>query len=323
MEKHLLVLRCFAVLALVSACGAEPPPPAEYPPVEEPPAPAVEPPAAVIAVEEAPPPPPVQVVAGESTPLEGAAPTLKIKSPAAGKLIKSGDVEIKVEIKNWTLTSDGPHVHLIVDNEPYIAVRDASKPINVSALVRDNLHHELAEGTHVVRLFPGRARHESVKLAEAFATLVFHYKKKTEGFSFNATAPLLTYSRPKGCVVAGERVLLDFFVSNAELSATGPRVRYAIDSTVSGDILTWAPHFIENLPIGDHTLQLSLVDAEGNAIAGMFNDTTRTVTVAPNCDAPAPTAATPAETAPAAAPTTESAPTPATGTVAPAADAPK
>jgi hypothetical protein len=203
---------------------------------------------------------------------------------------------------------------MIVDNEPYIAVRDASKPINVSALVRDNLGHELAEGSHVIRLFPGHGHRESVKVAGAFASIVIHYKKKTEGFTFDPKAALLTFSRPKGCQVAGSRVLLDFFVTNAELSATAARVHYAIDGSVAGDITSWVPHYIENLPEGQHTIQLTLANADGTAIAGPFNDTTRTITVEKECAAPAPAAV------PAPAPAPEAAPTPAP-TPAPAAPA--
>jgi hypothetical protein len=300
MEKHRFLLGLLLLSGVMVACGSDPLPPAEYPAVEEPPPPVVsEPIAPAPVVAEAPPPPPVQVVAGEPTPLTGSAPTLKIKSPMSGKLIKSGDVMIKVEVKNWTLSADGPHLHMIVDNEPYIAVRDASKPVNVSALVRDNLGHELADGTHVVRVFPGHGHHESVKVASAFAMLVFHYKTKTDGFTFDPAAPLLTFSRPKGCLIAGERALLDFFVSNTELSATANRVRYTIDGSLTGDITTWAPHYIENLSEGAHALRVALVTADGSPVPGMFNDTTRTIIVATECAPPAPAAA-PAAAPPAA-----------------------
>lgn len=319
MEKHCLRILAAAALSLALACGSDPPPPAEYPPVEAPPPVVTTEPVVEPVVEEPTPPPPVQLVAGEHTPIEGDTPTLKIKSPAAGKVIRSGDVLVKLEVKNWALTADGPHLHLIVDNEPYIAIRDVSKPINVSALVRDNLGHELAEGSHVIRLFPGRGHHESVKSAGAFASLVFHVKKKSEGFAFDPAAPLLTFSRPKGCVTLGSRVLVDFFVTNAELSTESARVRYTVDG-VTGDITTWAPHFIENLPEGEHTLQLTLVNVEGTPIAGPFNDTTRTFSVAKDCNPPAPAATTPAPAAATPAPAATT-PAPAAATPAPAAAA--
>ncbi|HKP60142.1 MAG TPA: hypothetical protein VJV78_25630 [Polyangiales bacterium] len=243
-----------------------------------------EPPRATVA-EPTPPPPPVQVVAAENTPLEGAAPTVKLRAPKDGQLVKTDKVEVALDVKNWGLSPDGNHIHLIVDNEPYIAVRDVSKPLDLAALVQQELGHPLSEGTHVLRAFPGRGHHESVKELGAFAISVFHYKSKSTDFKLDPKAPLLTYSRPKGCADAGNRVLLDFYVSNTKLSPTDSRVHYVIDSNVSGDIVAFTPHYVENLPAGEHTLQLTLQDANGNPVPGMFNDTTRKIKVAPDCKA--------------------------------------
>lgn len=284
-------------LSLVAGCASAPEPPPEYPPMEAPPAASAtgtatppEPPTAAPAA-------PVQVVAAENTPLEGAAPTVKLRTPQNGQLIKADKVDVTLDVKNWGLTPDGPHIHLIVDNEPYIAVRDASKPIDLVALVQKELGHPLSEGTHVLRAFPGRGHHESVKESGAFDIRVFHYKSKTADFKFDPKAPLLTYSRPKGCSDAGSRVLLDFYVTNTQLSPTDSRVHYVLDSNVSGDIVAFTPHYIENLAAGEHTLELTLRDASGNAVPGLFNDTTRTIKIAPDCKALAAAAApTPAAT---------------------------
>lgn len=228
---------------------------------------------------------PIRVIAGERTPIEGASPTLRIVAPRAGQLVRTGNVSLRLRLTNWPLAPEpGQHVHVIVDDEPYIAVRDVSAPIDLNRLVQENLGHELAEGTHVVRVFPSRGHHESVKTDGAFAMAVFHYRSQTEGFSLDANAPLLTYSRPKGCNPAGERVLLDFYLSNVELAADGHRVRYAIDDEVRGDITSWAPHFIEGLPAMSHTVQLQLVNAEGEVVPGPFNDTRRTIQVRESCE---------------------------------------
>lgn len=233
--------------------------------------------------EDEPPPAPVRVVAGERAPLEGDAPTVRITAPRNGQRIARGRVDLRLTVRNWPLEPEpGRHVHVIVDDEPYIAVRDISRPIDLTELVRQNLGHDLAQGTHVVRVFPSRGHHESVKAEGAFAVVLFHYGAPTEGFSFDASAPLLTYSRPKGCNAAGERILLDFYLQNVELAADGHRVRYAIDGR-GGDITAWAPHWIENLPSGEHTVRLTLVDAQGEPVPGPFNDTTRTITVAESC----------------------------------------
>jgi hypothetical protein len=302
----------FTLVLGLAGCAGEPTPPGEYPAMEAPPAAAAsaaatpEPPSAPPAPV-APAPPPVQVVAGENTPLEGAPPTLHFKTPREGQLIKAETVEVSFDVKNWSLTPDGNHIHLIVDNEPYIAVRDVSKPIDLRALVQKELGHELAEGTHVLRAFPGRGHHESVKEAGAFDERTFSFKIKSPDFKFDAKAPLLTFSRPKGCVDLGARALLDFYVLNAKLGATEYRVRYAIDGTLGGDIVSWTPHFIENLPEGEHKIELQLQDPNGAPVPGPFNDTTRTFRVAKDCKAPAGAAAT---SAPTPAPPTPAATTP-------------
>lgn len=233
---------------------------------------------------EEPPRQPVRVVVGEHEPVEGPTPTVRIVAPRNGQRLALGSAALRLQATNWPLQAEpGRHLHVIVDDEPYIAVRDISGPLDLLQMVRDHLGHELSQGTHVLRVFPSRGHHESVKMEGAFASVVFHYGAPSASFAFDPEAPLLTYSRPKGCNVAG-RILLDFYVSNASLSEDGLRVRYDIDDgTVSGDIVRWAPHWIENLPEGEHRITLSLVTATGEALPGPFNRPNRTFRVAARC----------------------------------------
>lgn len=292
-----ITLLSIVTALVVAACGSSGTPVPEYPPdpQAENGATTVEVERVAIEPQPEPPqpeaPPPVQVVAGENTPIEGATPSLRITSPRNGAKIGRAPVQVRATLRNWVLAADpGNHVHFIVDNEPYIAVRDLAQPVDLAALVQANLGHPLAAGTHVLRVFPSRGQHESIKDAGAFQVLTFVYQTPTPGFTFDVRAPLLTYSRPKGCAVAGQRVLLDFFVANTTLAADGVKVHYTIDGGTSGDIVTWVPHYIENLAVGEHTIRLTLVGADGQPIAGMFNDTTRTITVAESCAPPAPAA---------------------------------
>ena len=229
---------------------------------------------------------------GDHTAIEGATPTLTVQAPRNGSTVRRGDVMIRWTLRNWELSAQGSHVHVIVDNEPYIAVR-STDAINLTQLVRDNLGHELSEGTHVVRMYPSRGHHESVKDPGAFAIFTFNNHTATPDFAFDASAPLLTFSRPKGCNVTGSEVLLDFFVSNATLAPDAFRVRYTLDG-VAGEITEWRPHHMQNLALGAHEIHLELLNAAGEPVPGMFNDTTRTFTVAEACTPPAP-AGTPAD----------------------------
>lgn len=232
------------------------------------------------------PPPPVQVVAAERSPIEGDSPTLKLQRPKDGQRIGSDAVWMRTKLENWKLEeAPGKHVHVIVDNEPYIAVRDLDGRRNLAAIYEKARGEKLAKGSHTLRIFPSRDHHESVKKDTPFEVAVFHYKKKSDDFEFDEEAPLLTYSRPKGCYPAGERILLDFYLSNVdELSKDGWRVHYDVDDgKVGGDIVEWKPHYIENLPVGEHTIRLQLVDENGEVAEGAYNDTTRTIEVAESC----------------------------------------
>jgi hypothetical protein len=280
------------VLSLVCAsCGGASEPPPEYPPMDEPDATTTT--DVTVERDDPPPPPaPVQVVASDHTEVEGDHPTLRFRAPRNNQLIRTGPVNVRIVATNWGLEPEpGRHIHIIVDDEPYIALRDVSQPIDLVALVRAELGHELTPGTHVLRIFASRGHHESVKDPRAFASLVFHYQERTAEHAFDDDGPNLVYSRPKGCNPAGSRVLLDFYLHNLEtLSAEEHRVRYTLGE-VSGDITSWQPHYIENLPVGEHQLQLTLIGPDGEPVPGPFNDTTRTFSVAETCETAASAAA--------------------------------
>jgi len=67
---------------------------------------------------------------------------------------------------------------------------------------------------------------------------------------------------------------------NTELSTDGNKVRV----TINGEefiITEWAPHVIKGLPMGEVSIDLELIDAEGNGIKGPFNKVSRTVILKP------------------------------------------
>jgi hypothetical protein len=220
--------------------------------------------------------PPVAVVAGTPTPIpENLRPRVQITAPRDNQVVRSNRVEVRLRVTDWPAPQDGRHVHLILDNEPYRRIDDPSRPIPLE---------NLSEGTHVLRAFPGWGTHESVKREGAFALTVFHVGRRSENFAFDRTAPLLTYSRPKGDYNGQEadHILLDFYITNVpgnQLSANGRRVRYAIDGATTGEITSWVPHYIDNLPDGAHTITLDLLGPDGQPVAGMFNHTERTINV--------------------------------------------
>lgn len=197
----------------------------------------------------------------------------EITKPKDGATLESGDkLEVGFDLKGYRIGKEiGQHIHFILDNKPYSAHYDADgTPV----------FKDLEPGTHTLRAFPSRHYHLSLKKNRPIDTVVFHVEEKSEDFSFDPEKPYLTYSRPKGTYskAAAQEMLLDFYVSNAEL---GDKYRavYSVDGEKRGELSEWKPTLLSLEP-GEHDVNLKLVDGDGNLVKnGGYNDTTRTITV--------------------------------------------
>ena len=172
-------------------------------------------------------------------------------------------------------SGDGQHIHLILNNGPH------------SAHYEESVETELTPGYYVLLAFLSRSYHESVKSPGAVVLTDFTVGGEPSA-EVDFTQPHLFYSRPKGSYVGSdiERLMLDFYLVNVDLSADGYKVR----ATVNGNefmLTDWVPYLIEGLTPGSVTIQLELIDAEGNWVEGPFNSVTRTVTLEAAADSPA------------------------------------
>ncbi|WP_299050819.1 hypothetical protein [uncultured Polaribacter sp.] len=208
---------------------------------------------------------------------------LRLKEPTNTKNLKEGPLDFKFEVANYELgaqtdspnasllanSGKGQHIHFILNNQPYSAHYDP------------NFTKELPAGVHHLVAFLSRSYHESVKNDNSVVVKkveVGTNPKDTVGI--DAEAPTLIYSRPKGTYSGKdtESLMLDFFVLNTTLSETGNKVK----ATINGKeflITEWAPQVIKGLPKGEVTIELELIDAEGNFIDGPFNKVKRTITL--------------------------------------------
>ena len=98
--------------------------------------------------------------------------------------------------------------------------------------------------------------------------------------SVDLSNEFLFYSRPKGTYEgeATEKLLLDFYLVNTNISPSGNKVRATIQDSVF-IIDEWAPYYIEGLTKGEISIKLELIDTNGNLIVTPFNPSTRTVTL--------------------------------------------
>lgn len=164
---------------------------------------------------------------------------------------------------NLANSAKGQHIHFIINNGPYFAKYS------------EEFVQNLEDGNNVLLAFLSRSYHESVKNPNAFVLTQIG-----EGNKMDLSSELLFYSRPKG-VYKGEatdKVLLDFYLVNTEISPEGNKVRATIQGT-EFLIDEWVPYYIEGLPKGEVSIKLELINSNGDLIDSPFNPSERTVTL--------------------------------------------
>ena len=212
-------------------------------------------------------------------------PQVSILSPQNGEVIEDTQVSIEVDVKDYPLFKNedlgmGPHLHVILDNQPYRAVYSAEEPI---------VFEDLTPGTHTIRMFASRPWHESFKNEGAYAQVTFHLFTETGENAPDSEQPLLTYSRPKGGYGA-EPILLDYYLTNAPIrlddedsSAVNPASQrdWRVRATINGESFimdSWLPVYLEGFEEGQNWIKLELLDSDGNLIDNAFNTAARLFT---------------------------------------------
>ncbi len=206
---------------------------------------------------------------------------LSIKNLENDAKLKEGENTFEFEVKNYKLgeqtpdakekglanSGKGQHIHWILNNDPYSAHYDPT------------VKKDLKAGSYVVLAFLSRSYHESVKNGKSYVLRKFSVGD-AEPSKADFKAPHMFYSRPKGTYKwkDGDKLLLDFFLLNVELSAEGNKVK----ATINGEehmIEKWQPYAIEGLEAGTVKIKLELIDKDGKAIEGPFNTVEREVTL--------------------------------------------
>ncbi len=152
----------------------------------------------------------------------------------------------------------GQHIHLIVDERPYMAKYDKEFAL------------ELEPGKHTILAFLSRSFHESIKNPEAFELREVVVGESGEALSSTISEPGIFFSRPKGKYVVDDventPILLDFYLANVDLGR-GSRVKAIIDDN-EFVLPEWKPYFIYGLDEGEHTISLELINTKGERIEG-------------------------------------------------------
>lgn len=204
---------------------------------------------------------------------------LSLKTPKKGSKLKNGEINFDFGVENYTLgnqTEDadgkmcanskkGQHIHLILNNEPY------------SALYTPEFKKDLKDNYYVALAFLSRSYHESIKTKDAYQLWDFRVGE-TPPIEADLTAPQLFYSRPKGKYIGKdtEKIMLDFYITNCELSREDYKVKATINEK-SFLLTEWKPYFIEGLPMGENKITLELLDKDNKQVQSILNPITRTI----------------------------------------------
>lgn len=167
----------------------------------------------------------------------------------------------------------GQTLQILIDDKAPIEINDAlydtsdREEIDYDQTIRIKCPYKLSSGLHIIRVYPQRSFDESLKGDGTFTSSYF-YVNKGKGTP-DLSRPYLTYNMPRGEYTAGKPILLDFLISNTQLSKDGYKVRLTIDKNKR--ILTqWIPYYIYGLGKGTHTIKLELLDPNDRVLSGLF-----------------------------------------------------
>ncbi|MBG1266414.1 hypothetical protein [Nostoc sp. WHI] len=217
--------------------------------------------------------------------LEVYQPQVTIVTPRPDEVLQDNKVTTSFQVKDLPIFKDpqlqlGPHLHVILDNQPYIPVYDLNQPLVLP---------DLSLGTHTLRVFASRPWHESFKNEGAYAQTTFHVFTKTDDNNPNPNLPLLTYSRPQSSYGA-EPILLDFYLTNAPLHLVGKEKDneefsdWRIRVTINGESFIfdrWQAVYLKGFKPGKNWVKLEFLDNQGNPLKNAFNITVRLIDYQP------------------------------------------
>ncbi|WP_293035913.1 hypothetical protein [Moorena sp. SIO1F2] len=223
--------------------------------------------------------------------LEAYQPQVIIVRPGDDMVLEDTTVSVKFQVQDLPIFQDpdlgiGPHLNVILDNQPFQAIYDLDQPL---------ILEDLSPGTHTLRAFASRPWDESFKNEGAYAQTTFHIFTKTDDNNPDPALPLLTYSVPKGDYGA-EPILLDFYLTNTPLSNTplqlvaqdnldDDSVDWHIRVTVNGQSFLldrWESIYLTGFKEGKNWVELEFLDEQGNPVKNVFNNTVEVINYQPN-----------------------------------------
>lgn len=227
---------------------------------------------------------------------------LTLTFPKEGQVIYSGSgITFQAQLQGFPLGTNsdfdrakeiyndpnGQSLLVFVDDyhpiEIYKSIVDALDPNNLyyNWTYTKTIPFNLSRGMHVIRAFPDRSYGESLKGPGTYAARIFYVGEKKDNLDVDLNAPYITYNEPLQTLRYSSKkpLLLDFYLSNIQLSRDGYKVRVTIDENVKRILTQWVPYYIYGLAPGSHTVQLELIDEKNELVPGLFNRIKRTIQI--------------------------------------------
>lgn len=244
----------------------------------------------------------IRIVAVNATP-EPETVAAVIQLPHEGDVVGGNPVWVQLRVDGYALEADSPFerryevansklgqtIHVVIDNEPYFAINGPSiQPFNEEGFYYNQSYKfeipfNMEDGAHTIRIFPARSFGESLKAEKNFQAGTFYVGKETNGSQADVLSrPFLTYNEPSDQTLQlteNKPVLLDFYISNCELSADGYKVRLTIDGKMQRTLVSWRPYYIYGLKKGKHTIRLELLDEKNKVVPGPYNDVQHSIVI--------------------------------------------
>ena len=182
-------------------------------------------------------------------------------------------------------SDEGQCIHIIVDGKHHFDINEAiddiseNEEIDFDQIIQAKIPYKLSDGIHILRAFPVRSYGESLKNSRCFAATYFYFGKGASKPSIDLNKPYLTYNEPEGEFSGNKPILLDFYLTNTQLSKDGYKVRLTIDGTDKRILTEWVPHYMYGLKKGSHTIKLELLDPQNKVLAPLFNDLEQKIVV--------------------------------------------
>jgi len=228
---------------------------------------------------------PPEVILELGSLLEEYQPQVAIASPQLDQILPDNTVTVRFQVKdlpiykNWQFNL-GPHLQVILDNEPATSIYDLNQPLEFT---------DLSPGTHSLRVFAVTPWNESFKNEGAYAQTTFHILTKTDDNNPDPSLSLLTYNIPQDNYGA-EPILLDFYLTNAPLHFIAQQdpddqiTDWRIRCTINGESFVldrWQPIYLKGFKPGKNWVRIEYLDEKGEPVKNFFNSTTRIITYEP------------------------------------------